>query len=146
MTHKNWLKVAALALIAVGLALPACKSSSNGNGSPSDDGGTSGKGGSGGKGGAGGSSGKGGAGGSGGSSGKGGAGGSSGKGGAGGNGDNDGGSSMGCAKDSAKGCYTCSEPSSDDEFYNHCTGATCSAFDNSKLTKLGAGGKLPALP
>jgi hypothetical protein len=130
MTYKNWIKVAVLALLGTGLLLPACGSSNN-NATPSN-----GSAGSGGKKDAG-SAGK-----DAGSSGK--DAGNAGK--DAGTTPKDGGGATGaCAKDSAKDCYTCDKPTSDDEFLNHCTSATCTAYDNSKLTTI-VNGKLPALP
>jgi hypothetical protein len=38
------------------------------------------------------------------------------------------------------------DPTTDIEFFDKCTSATCIPYDNSKLTKLGPGGTLPALP
>lgn len=42
-------------------------------------------------------------------------------------------------------CYP-GDPTTDIQFLDKCTSATCIPYDNSKLTKLGAGGTLPPLP
>jgi hypothetical protein len=142
--NRYWLNLTLIAMLGATGALFACTSSSNNNPTPSDDGGakkgtggtkatkdagTAGKSGTGGS-----------------KSSTGGAGGSTDEDAGGGTGGTGGSGSTGCAKDSSKGCYTCDGPTSDDEFLNHCTAATCTAYDNSKLTKLGANGKLPDLP
>jgi hypothetical protein len=146
MTFKNSMMRVVIAAALLGCAVPACDDS---NDNPMPGGaagsGAAGKGGKGGSGGAAAASGKGGSGatggsgGSGGASGKGGSGGSSGKGGSGG--------SAGAAGSDCKGatdCF-CSTPTTNEEFLNHCTEATCNPFDNSKLTKI-KDGKLPAIP
>lgn len=46
--------------------------------------------------------------------------------------------------DSAKKCYTCADSAK--QLLNHCTSATCIAFDNKTLSKLNADGSLPPLP
>ena len=52
-----------------------------------------------------------------------------------------------CTEDSKKKCYACevADAKKDEEFLNRCTTATCSAYDNSKLSKI-KNGKLPDLP
>jgi hypothetical protein len=42
-------------------------------------------------------------------------------------------------------CYQC-KPSKPLEFENACTSAQCTPFDRTRLTKIGADGKLPPLP
>jgi hypothetical protein len=155
MTYKNqWLGLPAIVLIAAACGMTACSKSSNNAPSP-DDGGTStgGKGSNAGTGGKSGTGGKGGTGGTG-TGGKGGTGGSTGTGGTGGaksdedagGGTGGGTSSAGCdTKDASKHCYVCDAPTTDDQFLNRCTGATCTAYDNKKLTKL-VDGKIPPLP
>lgn len=45
----------------------------------------------------------------------------------------------------AGGCYNCAA-TTDREFLDHCTGASCKPFDRSRLTHLTATGALPPLP
>ena len=50
-----------------------------------------------------------------------------------------------CKDQGPKDCL-CEQPKSDEQFLNHCSAATCSPFDNKKLSKLKADGTLPPLP
>lgn len=49
-------------------------------------------------------------------------------------------------KDQGPADCICEAPKNDEQFLNHCSAATCSPFDNKKLTKLKSDGTLPALP
>jgi len=48
--------------------------------------------------------------------------------------------------DAASGLCFPGDPTNEIQFLDHCTDSTCIPYDNSKLTKLGAGGTLPPLP
>jgi hypothetical protein len=150
MTHKNsWPKLSAIGFVIAVCTLSACGSSSNDNPTPSDSG-TGGKKstskGTGGKGAAGMSAtATGGKSGSAGAAGEGKAGGGAGVEGTAGMGGSAGSGATACEKKGTDKCYTCDAPASDEQFLNRCTSATCTAYDNSKLTKI-VNGKLPSLP
>jgi hypothetical protein len=50
-----------------------------------------------------------------------------------------------CVPDPDSACYDC-PPSTTEQFLNHCTDATCVAYDNSSLSALGDDGELPDIP
>ena len=49
----------------------------------------------------------------------------------------------GCTGDG--GCWACA-PTTDLQYLNHCTGSSCSHFDNTRATRLQPDGGLPPLP
>lgn len=141
MKTENMLRFAAAVAVGACLVAVGCSSDDSSNPTPHNSGGSSGKGGSGGssgKGGTGGAN----TGGSGGSN----TGGTAGSSTGGSGGGNTGGAagSANCVPDGSA-CYSCPATTTE-QFLNHCTNATCTAFDNSKLTQLAADGGLPPLP
>ncbi len=151
MTNNSFWSKLAVAAVLCGLFFGGCKSSSN-NPTPGTDGGVAGDNGGAGKSGSGGS---------GGGAGKAGTGGGAGTGGTAGDGTGDDGGTAGvgthdagpmCKDPAHNDCVTCDPTTTDTstEFLNHCTGATCNPFDNSKLTAIPKTGpfkgKLPAIP